>query len=150
DIGLVVGLDYRNPRLDPHALFQTLKTHPSIRPMLQGAKVLSYGAKAIPEGGIYAMPRPYLAGGLIVGDSASMLNAMRLKGIHTAMKAGMLAAEVILEALIAGDTSAPFLSRYEQRLRESWVGKELWKVRNFHAGFRSGLVPGLIHSALQM
>jgi len=150
DIGLVVGLDYRNPRLDPHALFQALKTHPAIAPMLRGAKVLSYGAKAIPEGGIYAMPRPHLAGCLISGDSASMLNAMRLKGIHTAMKAGMLAAETILEALVANDTSAAFLSRYETRFRDSWAGRELWKVRNFHAGFRGGLIPGLVHSALQM
>ncbi len=150
DIGLVVGLDYRNPRLDPHDLFQDLKTHPAIAPMLRGAKVLSYGAKAIPEGGIYAMPRPYLSGCLIAGDSASMLNAMRLKGIHTAMKAGMIAAGVILEALIANDTSASFLSRYERLFRESWAGQELWRVRNFHAGFRGGLVPGLIHSALQM
>ena len=150
DIGLVVGLDYRNPRLDPHALFQALKTHPAIAPMLRGAKVLSYGAKAIPEGGIYAMPRPYLPGCLIAGDSASMLNGMRLKGIHTAMKAGLIAAGVILEALVANDTSAAFLSRYEERFRESWAGRELWRVRNFHAGFRGGLVPGLIHSALQM
>jgi electron-transferring-flavoprotein dehydrogenase len=150
DIGLVVGLDYKNPRLDPHALFQALKGHPSIAPMLRGAKILSYGAKAIPEGGIYAMPRPYLAGCLICGDAASMLNAMRLKGIHTAMKAGMLAAETIFESLVANDTSAQFLSRYEKRFRDSWAGRELWKVRNFHAGFRSGLVPGLVHSALQM
>jgi electron-transferring-flavoprotein dehydrogenase len=149
DIGLVVGLDYRNPRLDPHALFQQLKTHPSIAPMLKGAKILSYGAKAIPEGGIYAMPRPYVGGCLIAGDSASMLNAMRLKGIHTSMKAGMLASEVILEALASDDTSAAFLSRYESKFKESWAGRELWKVRNFHAGFRHGLVPGLIHSALQ-
>src|SRR5207247_8255832 len=150
DIGLVVGLDYRNPRLDPHDLFQRLKTHPAIAPMLRGAKILSYGAKAIPEGGIYAMPRPHLAGCLIAGDSASMLNAMRLKGIHTAMKAGMLAAETILEALVANDTSAAFLSRYEERFRDSWAGRELWKVRNFHAGFRGGLVPGLVHSALRL
>ena len=118
--------------------------------MLKGAKILSYGAKAIPEGGTYAMPRPYLAGCLIAGDSASMLNAMRLKGIHTSMKAGMLAAEVIAEALAANDTSASFLARYETRFRDSWAGRELWKVRNFHAGFRGGFVPGLIHSALQM
>ena len=150
DIGLVVGLDYRNPRLDPHALFQALKTHPAIAPMLKGAKVLSYGAKAIPEGGIYAMPRPYLSGCLIAGDSASMLNGMRLKGIHTAMKAGQIAASVILESLVANDTSAEFLARYEQQFRESWAGRELWRVRNFHAGFRGGLLPGLIHSALQM
>jgi electron-transferring-flavoprotein dehydrogenase len=150
DIGLVVGLDYRNPRLDPHHEFQRLKTHPVIRPMLQGARLLSYGAKAIPEGGLHAMPRPWLDGCLVAGDAASMLNAMRLKGIHTAMKAGMIAAEVILEALLAGDTSAGALRRYEERFRASWAGRELWRVRNFHAGFRGGLVPGLLHSALQM
>jgi electron-transferring-flavoprotein dehydrogenase len=150
DIGLCVGLDYRDPGLDPFRLFQRLKTHPAIRPMLQGAKLLSYGAKSIPEGGWYAMPRPYFAGGLIAGDAASMLNPMRLKGIHTAMKAGMIAAEVILEALVAGDTSSAFLARYEERFRASWAGRELHRVRNFHAGFRGGLIPGLIHSALQM
>ncbi len=149
DIGLVVGLDSRNPRTDPHALFQRLKTHPAIASMLKGAKVLSYGAKAIPEGGVYAMPRTYLSGCLIAGDSASMLNAMRLKGIHTSMKAGMLAAETVFEALLANDTSAPFLARYETRFRDSWAGRELWKVRNFHAGFRGGFVPGMLNSALQ-
>jgi len=150
DIGLCVGLDYRDPALDPFRLFQRLKTHPAIRPMLSGAKLLSYGAKTIPEGGWYAMPRPYVAGGLIAGDAASMLNPMRLKGIHTAMKAGMTAAEVTLEALVAGDTSAEFLARYEERFRASWAGRELHGVRNFHAGFRGGLLPGLVHSALQM
>ena len=150
DIGLVVGLDYRDPLLDPHRLFQRLKTHPAIRPMLQGAKLLAYGAKAIPEGGWYAIPRPYLAGGLIVGDSASLLNPMRLKGIHTAMKSGMLAAETAFEAIAARDTSAEFLARYEARLRSSWVGDELRRTRNFHAGFRGGLLRGLVHSALQM
>jgi electron-transferring-flavoprotein dehydrogenase len=150
DIGLVVGLDYRNPHLDPHREFQRLKTHPAIRPMLEGAKILSYGAKAIPVGGYYAVPRPYLGGCLIVGDSASMLNAMRLKGIHTGMAAGMLAAATALEAIESGDASAEFLSRYEQRFRESWAGRELFRVRNFHAGFRNGLLPGLLHSAVQM
>jgi len=150
DIGLCVGLDYRDPSLDPFRLFQRLKTHPAIRPMLRGAKLLGYGAKSIPEGGWYAMPRPYLAGGLVAGDAASMLNPMRLKGIHTAMKAGMIAAEVTLEAIVAGDTSAGFLARYEERFRASWAGRELRRVRNFHAGFRAGLLPGLVHSALQM
>ena len=150
DIGLCVGLDYRDPALDPFRLFQRLKTHAAIRPMLSGAKLLSYGAKTIPEGGWYAMPRPYVAGGLIAGDAASMLNPMRLKGIHTAMKAGMIAAEVTLEALVAGDTSAEFLARYEERFRASWAGRELHGVRNFHAGFRGGLLPGLVHTAMQM
>jgi electron-transferring-flavoprotein dehydrogenase len=150
DIGLVIGLDYRNPMIDPHREFQRFKTHPVIRPMLSGARLVSYGAKAIPEGGYYAMPRPYLAGCLILGDSASMLNPMRLKGIHTGMKSGLLAAEVALEALLADDTSAETLARYEENFRRSWAGRELWRVRNFHAGFRNGLIPGLWRSALQM
>ena len=150
DIGLCVGLDYRDPLLDPHRLFQRLKTHPAIQEMLRGAKLLAYGAKAIPEGGWYAMPRPYLSGGLIAGDSASMLNPMRLKGIHTGIKSGLLAAETILEAILADDVSAGFLSRYEERFRASWAGEELRRVRNFHAGFAGGLYAGLFHSALQM
>jgi electron-transferring-flavoprotein dehydrogenase len=150
DIGLCVGLDYRDPWLDPHAEFQRLKTHPAIRPMFRGAKLLAYGAKSIPEGGLYAMPRPYLSGGLIAGDSASMLNPMRLKGIHTGMKSGMLAAETALEALVAGDTSAAFLARYEERFRSSWAGEELRRVRNFHGGFRGGFWAGMIHTGLQI
>jgi electron-transferring-flavoprotein dehydrogenase len=149
DIGLVVGLDYLDPRLDPHALFQRLKTHPSIRARIDGGKLLAYGAKAIPEGGWYAMPRPYLAGGLIAGDSASLLNPMRLKGIHTAIKSGMLAAETGFEALAAGEATAERLAPYEARLRDSWLGRELRAVRNFHAGFRHGLFAGLLHAGLQ-
>jgi len=150
DIGLCVGLDYRDPLLDPHREFQRLKTHPVIQGMLRGAKLLAYGAKAIPEGGWHAIPRSFLSGGLIAGDAASMLNPMRLKGIHTGMKSGMLAAETILEAILADDVSAEFLSRYEERFRASWAGQELRKVRNFHAGFERGLYAGLFHSALQM
>ncbi|HUD71345.1 MAG TPA: electron transfer flavoprotein-ubiquinone oxidoreductase [Dongiaceae bacterium] len=150
DIGLCVGLDYRNPEIDPFRAFQTFKTHPRIAALLDGARLVAYGAKAIPEGGWYAMPRPYVSGGLIAGDAASMLNPMRLKGIHTAIKSGMLAAETTFEALVAGDTTAAFLSRYEERFRASWAGEELRRVRNFHAGFDHGLIPGLVNSALQM
>ena len=101
-VGLVVGLDYKNPLLDPHLEFQRLKTHPEIAKMLEGGKMAFYGAKAIPEGGWWSMPRPYGDGFLIVGDSAGMLNSQRLKGIHLGMKSGMLAAETIVEALKAG------------------------------------------------
>jgi electron-transferring-flavoprotein dehydrogenase len=149
DIGLVVGLDYLDPRTDPHALFQRFKTHPAIRARIDGGKLLAYGAKAIPEGGWYAMPRPYFAGGLIAGDSASLLNPMRLKGIHTAIKSGMLAAETGFEALLAGEATAERLQPYEARLRDSWLGRELRAVRNFHAGFRHGLFAGLLNAGLQ-
>jgi len=99
DIGLVVGLDYENPNLEPHALFQKLKTHPRIAAMLQGGKMIQYGAKALPEGGWRTVPRPYDKGVLLIGDSASFLNPMRLKGVHTAMKTGMIAAETAFEHL---------------------------------------------------
>jgi len=149
DIGLCVGLDYEDPRLDPHKLFQSLKTHPAIRPMIAEGKLLAYGAKAIPEGGWYSIPRLGVASGLIAGDSGSLLNPMRLKGIHTAIKSGMLAAETGFEAILKEDTSAAFLQRYEERVRASWIGSELRRVRNFHAGFRHGLLAGLFHAGLQ-
>src|SRR6185503_3840330 len=99
DIGLVVGLDYKNPNLEPHVLFQKLKTHPVVARMLEGGKMIQYGAKALPEGGWYTIPRPWGKGVLLIGDTASFLNPMRLKGIHTAMKTGMLAAETAFEHL---------------------------------------------------
>src|SRR5262249_23083530 len=110
DICLVAALDYLDPRIDPQAIFQKLKTHPAVAAMLRGAKILSYGAKAIPEGGLYSMPRPVLGGCLIAGDSASMLNPMRLKGIHTAMQAGVVGAGTAVEAIPPGGTSGPFPS----------------------------------------
>ncbi len=99
DIGFVTGLDYKNPTTDPHNELQRMKEHPIVRKMLDGGKLIRYGAKAIPEGGLFAMPRAYADGLLIVGDSAGFLNGMRLKGIHLGMKSGMLAAETIWEAL---------------------------------------------------
>ena len=121
DIGLVVGLDYRNPTIDPHDLFQRYKTHPSIRALLQGGKMISAGAKAIPEGGYYSMPRMYGDGFMIVGDSAGYLNGARLKGIHLAVKSGMLAAESAFHALLTGDYSASQLSEYESLYESSWA-----------------------------
>ncbi|NUN53067.1 MAG: electron transfer flavoprotein-ubiquinone oxidoreductase [Planctomycetaceae bacterium] len=148
DLGLVVGLDYRNPHLDPHGLFQALKTHPAVRPLLAGGKMVHYGAKALPEGGWYSIPRAAVAGCMIVGDSASLLNPMRLKGIHTGMKSGMIAAEVALEALLQDEYTADFLSRYEDRVRASWIGEELKGARNFHQGFEKGFWRGLLNAGL--
>ncbi len=110
-VGLVVGLDYENPLLDPHVLFQRFKTHPEIAALLDGGRMAFYGAKAIPEGGWWAMPRLAGDGFLIVGDSGGLLNSQRLKGIHLAMKSGMLAAETIFEGLRAGDARRPGGSR---------------------------------------
>ena len=148
-LGLVVGLEYHSQLFDPHEAFQKFKTHPFIRKVLAGGKLVRYGAKTIPEGGWYSMPRTYADGGLVIGDSGGFLNAQRLKGIHMAIKSGMLAAETIFEALRAGDTSAKMLAAFPKKVERSWIKKELWAVRNFHQAFRHGLWAGLFHTALQ-
>jgi electron-transferring-flavoprotein dehydrogenase len=148
DIGMVTGLDYKNPTTDPQNELQRLKEHPAIARMLAGATLIRYGAKAIPEGGLFAMPRPYADGLLIVGDSAGFLNGMRLKGIHLGMKSGMLAAETLWEALQADAYDRGSLAPYERRFKESWAYAELRTARNFHQGFHSGLLPGLINAGL--
>src|SRR5215470_2788186 len=149
-IGFVVGLDYLDPRLDPHERFQQFKTHPYIRSILEGGSLYSYGAKTIPEGGYWALPQYYFNGGMIIGDAAGFLNAMRLKGIHLAFKTGMLAADVAHEALKANDFSASRLGRFEELVEKSWVRDELWKVRNFHQAFEHGFFIGMMHTGLQM
>ncbi len=111
DIGFVVGLDYKDPYLDPHNEFQRFKTHPFIQSLLKGGKMVEYGAKTIPEGGYYSVPKLYTKGCLLIGDSASLLNPMRLKGIHMGMKSGMLAAEAVYEALSKNDYSEESLSQ---------------------------------------
>ncbi|HEY4683502.1 MAG TPA: electron transfer flavoprotein-ubiquinone oxidoreductase [Candidatus Acidoferrales bacterium] len=148
-IGLVSGLEYANPYYDPHDAFQRFKLHPFVRRIIEGGKLIRYGAKTIPEGGWFAMPRPRVDGALIIGDSAGFLDSQRLKGIHMAIKSGMLAAETILDALIANDYSTKTLSAFEQRVEQSWIREELWKVRNFHQAFAHGLWLGLIHAGLQ-
>ena len=148
-VGTVVGLEYADSLFDPHEAFQKFKTHPFIKRVLEGGKLVRYGAKTVPYGGWYSMPRTYVDGGLIAGDSASLLNSQRLKGIHTAIKSGMLAAETIYEALCAGDTSAAKLSAYQAKIDASWLKKELWAVRNFHQAFHGGLWSGLFHAGLQ-
>lgn len=144
NIGLAIGLDYRDPRLDPHHEFQKFKTHPFIADLLKGGKLIRYGAKAMPVGGWYTIPQLAADGIMIAGDAGSLLNGERLKGIHTAIKSGMLAAETILEALVADDYSRNVLGRYETRLKESAVGKELYKSRNFHQAFDRGRNVGLV------
>src|SRR5579871_1253712 len=147
--GMVIGLDYHDPRFDPHEAFQKYKTHPFIKRILEGGKLVRYGAKTVPYGGWYSMPRQYVDGGLIIGDSASLLNSQRLKGIHIAIKSGMLAAETVFEALKTGDATSKSLSAFPQKIEASWIKKELWAVRNFHQGFRRGLYAGLFHAGLQ-
>ncbi|HUQ33088.1 MAG TPA: electron transfer flavoprotein-ubiquinone oxidoreductase [Pyrinomonadaceae bacterium] len=149
NVGYVTGLDYRDPLLDPHAEFQRFKQHPFLARLLDGARMIRYGAKTIAAGGPHAMPQIYADGVLLTGDCAGFLNSQRLKGIHTAIKSGMLAAEAIFEALVAKDYSAKQLQRYEQLVNDSWIMKELRKVRNFHAGFRHGRWLGLANAGLQ-
>jgi len=149
NIGYVTGLDYKDPLLDPHAEFQRYKTHPFIAKLLEGGKMIRYGAKTIAAGGYFAMPRTYADGVLLVGDCAGFLNSQRLKGIHSAIKSGMLAAEAIFEALLAKDFSAKQLQRYEHIVNDSWIIPELKKVRNFHAGFKHGRWLGIVNTGLQ-
>ena len=149
NIGYVTGLDYEDPLLDPHAEFQRFKTHPYIARLLEGGKMIRYGAKTIAAGGYFAMPRLYGDGFLLVGDCAGFLNSQRLKGIHSAIKSGMLAAKAIFEALLANDFSAKQMQHYEKLVNESWIIPELRKVRNFHAAFRHGRWLGLLNSGLQ-
>ena len=148
-VGMVVALEYKNPLFDPHEAFQKFKTHPTVKKILEGGKLVRYGAKTVPYGGWYSMPRTHVDGGLIIGDSAGVLNSQRLKGIHTAIKTGMLAAETIYEALCKGDTSSATLAAYQKKIDQSWVKKELWEVRNFHQAFHDGLIPGFVQSGLQ-
>jgi electron-transferring-flavoprotein dehydrogenase len=149
NIGYVTGLDYRDPLLDPHAEFQRFKQHPFLARLLESGKMIRYGAKTIAAGGPFAMPQIYADGVLLVGDCAGFLNSQRLKGIHTAIKSGMLAAEAIFAALLVNDFSAGQLQRYEQLVNESWIMTELRKIRNFHAGFRHGRWLGIANTGLQ-
>ncbi len=149
-VGMVVGLGSRDPYMNVHARLQDFKTHPFISSILKGGQIVEYGAKTIPEGGYYAIPRPYADGVLLVGDSAGFLNSRALKGIHLAVKSGMLAAETAYEALKRNDSSAEVLKGYERRIQESWIRDELYPVRNFHQGFADGLWKGLMRMGVQM
>ncbi len=148
-VGMVVALEYKNPLFDPHEAVPEIQDASRLKKILEGGKLVRYGAKTVPYGGWYSMPRTYVDGGLIVGDSASVLNSQRLKGIHTAIKTGMLAAETIFEALCKGDTSRRNTGGLPEKIDESWVKKELWEVRNFHQAFHGGLIPGFAQSGLQ-
>lgn len=149
-VGQVTGLDYADPKTDPHHELQLYKTHPFVAGLLRDARLVRYGAKAIPESGYYSMPELYANGLLLVGDSAAMLNSLRLKGIHLAIKSGMLAAETILDALVAEDFSIRTLQSYERRVRSSYIETELYDVRNFHQWFDQGLYYALVRGGLHI
>jgi electron-transferring-flavoprotein dehydrogenase len=149
-VGFVAGLDYADPLFDPHIAFQRFKLHPLIRDLLEGGQMVRYGAKALPEGGWLTLPECAVDGALIIGDAAGFLNSLRLKGIHLAMKTGMLAAETAFDAVVAGDVSAARLTRFDEKIRQSWVGAELRPVQHVHQGFKYGLLGGVMFAGLQL
>jgi electron-transferring-flavoprotein dehydrogenase len=148
-LGFVTGLDYPDPRLDPQHVLQDFKQHPFIASLLAGGKMIRYGAKSLPYGGWWAIPPVSGDGWMILGDSAGFLNSQRLKGIHLAIKSGMLAAETAFEALKKNDSSAATLSQFQKKVDSSWIKDELWRVRNFHQGFEKGFLAGMFHAGLQ-
>jgi len=150
-VGYVVGLDYQNPHLSPFQEFQRFKTHPAIRPMLEGGKRVSYGARALNEGGFQSIPKLTVPGGLLVGCAAGFLNVPKIKGSHNAMKSGMLAAESVAEALAQGDAGQGELHGYPEKLRGSWVYEELRRARNFRpAAARFGMTLGTVYAGLDL
>jgi electron-transferring-flavoprotein dehydrogenase len=140
-IGFVVGLGYSNPYLNPYEEFQRYKTHPAVRPFLEGGKRVSYGARAIVAGGLQSLPKLVFPGGALIGDNAGFLNAPRIKGSHAAIKSGMLAAESVVEALGA-NRSADELASYPEKFAASWLHDELHKARNFKPWMSKGLYLG--------
>jgi electron-transferring-flavoprotein dehydrogenase len=149
-LGLVVGLDYHDPLFDPHMAFNRFKRHPFVSRLLDGGQMIRYGAKALPEGGWNTIPQLYVDGGLIAGDAGGFVNSTRLKGIHLAMRTGMLAAEAAFDAVTAGDTSSTALARYQEKVERSAVRDELYPVRNVHQAFGHGLLAGVAFAGLSI
>jgi electron-transferring-flavoprotein dehydrogenase len=142
-VGLVIGLDYQNPYLNPFEEFQRFKTHPAIRPLFEGGRRVAYGARALNEGGFQSIPRLDFPGGALIGCAAGFMNVAKIKGSHTAMKSGMVAAEAVFRRL-GGDEGV----EVRRMLEQSWVWDELRRVRNIRPGFRWGLWTGLANAAL--
>jgi electron-transferring-flavoprotein dehydrogenase len=146
-IGFVVGLDYQNPYLNPYEEFQRFKSHPSIRPWLAQSKRIAYGARTLVEGGLQSVPQLTFPGGLIVGDAAGFLNVPKIKGIHNAMKSGMVAAESVFTLLKNGG-GADECHDYPINLKKSWLWNDLYRARNIRPALRWGLLPGLAYAAI--
>ncbi len=143
-LGYVIGLDYKNPYLSPYDEFQQFKTHPDIKKLLDGGKRISYGARALIEGGLQSLPQMHMPGALLIGCDAGTLNMPKIKGSHTAMKSGIIAAEVINDHI----NSNKELSEYELKFQNSWVFEELYKARNVKPSFQWGLIPAMIFTGL--
>lgn len=148
-IGFVTALDYQNPYLSPYEEMQRFKTHPEIKQLLEGGKRISYGARALVEGGLQSLPKLTFPGGLLVGDAAGFLNVAKIKGNHTAMKSGMLAADTLISRLDNKTKYGEQFTKYEERFKKSWVYKELYKVRNIRPAFQKGLWMGLANAVFQ-
>mmetsp|Transcript_1818 Transcript_1818/g.3182 ORF Transcript_1818/g.3182 Transcript_1818/m.3182 type:complete len:601 (-) Transcript_1818:92-1894(-) len=148
-LGLVVGLDYKNPYMSPYQEFQRYKAHPAIAKLLKGGTCLAYGARAINEGGYQSIPKLTFPGGALIGCSAGFVNVPKIKGTHTAMKTGMLAAEAVFTELEKDTESVTEAEQYDTNVRSSWVADELFWVRNIKPGFHWGLLPGLVNAALE-
>lgn len=151
-LGMVIGLDYQNPYLSPFEELQRYKTHPAIRQVLEGGQCIAYGARALSEGGIQSLPKLTFPGGVIVGDSAGFLNVPRIKGIHTSMKSGMLAAQAVIEALNPSEQTLESnceAHHYTELFKQSWLYAELHKVRNLRPAFKWGLLGGLAYGAME-
>ncbi len=149
-VGLVVALDYSNPHLDPFKEFQKFKTHPFIKKFLKDGERLSYGARSIAEGGFQSLPRLSFPGGVLVGDSAGFLNAARSKGIHTAMKSGMIAADSIIKKLANKNVAPEFEIDFNGATKKTWLMKELYRSRNFRPGMRWGFFTGIVHAGIDL
>lgn len=147
-LGFVVSLDCEDPYMDPHDLLQKYKLHPLVKNIIDGGKMVRYGAKTIPEGGYYAIPQSTFDGGIIIGDSAGLVNVPKLKGIHYAMESGILAADTIFEALETGNGSRTKLKIYEKNLNDSFIGKDLYETRNFKQLFHNGFMYGMVSSGI--
>lgn len=145
EIGFVVGLDYQNPYLNPYEEFQRFKTHPRIFSLLEKGKRIAYGARTLIEGGLQSIPKLTVPGGLIIGDGAGFLNTPKIKGIHNAMKSGMVAAESLYSLLQTNESEC---ISYPNQLKVSWLWNDLYKARNIRPALRAGLWPGLIYSAI--
>ena len=148
-IGFVVGLDYQNPWLNPFNELQRFKTHPLIKSTLEGGERIGYGARALNEGGWQSTPKLTFPGGALIGDSAGFLNVPKIKGIHTAMMTGMLAAESCFETLKEVSSAPVEMVHYAKKIKNSWVNKELYAVRNIRPGFHYGLWFGLLNAAFE-
>lgn len=148
-LGIVVGLDYHEARLDPHVLLQQLKLHPLVRPVLEGGELLEWGAKTIPEGGYYALPERRSGDGLLMaGDTVGFVDVPSLKGIHYAMQSGIYAARAAFEALKAGESSADRLRSYDLMVDKSYIVSDMYRTRNMRLAFKDGFYTGGIKAGL--